>query len=381
MQIREILKKIYKKETLKTIYLNARFLLLKPLSILIPKKRLNIIDIRNILFLRHDRVGDMVLSLPAIRLLKKAFPYTSLTVLASVTNKDILLNNPYVDRVMIYHDFASYIREMRHERFDLAIDPFMTYELKPALMTILSGAKYRIGIEWAGRQILFPMDCPEYSPEKSFTEMMMELLLKMGIKPDNFNNPLILLTPDEKKEASSFLQSIHSNKRLVAIHPGAYYPSQRWHLDRFIDVARDISKNGWTCLFFIHGKEFPQFDDSVFKDEHNIHIIKQIPLRKFISILSLCELLVCNNSGPLHIAAELKIKTVSVMGPTVPAVWWPKGKGHIVIRKDYPCSPCNKAICEDHKCMNDISVEEVLEKVYQFLAGKTLPTNYSEGNK
>ncbi len=92
-------------------------------------------------------------------------------------------------------------------------------------------------------------------------------------------------------------------------------------------------------------------------------ILKDLNLREFISVVNHCNLFLCNNSGPLHIATALNIPTVSTMGPTIPFHWWPRGDNHIVLRKDLDCSPCKKGICETHECMELISTDEFLAAV------------------
>jgi ADP-heptose:LPS heptosyltransferase len=82
-----------------------------------------------------------------------------------------------------------------------------------------------------------------------------------------------------------------------------------------------------------------------------------------MALLSRCDLLVCNNSGPMHIAAALKVSTVSMIGPTVTPLWLPYGENNIVINKALSCSPCNRAVCKEHQCMTSITVDEVLEAV------------------
>ncbi|MCR4322082.1 MAG: hypothetical protein NUV74_17325, partial [Candidatus Brocadiaceae bacterium] len=120
------------KEALKKTYLSVRALFLWPLCLIKPRRSPEPGSIKEILFLRHDRIGDMALSLPAIRLLKKSFPHARLTVVASMSNKDILSNNPYVDEALVYNGIFDYIRHVRHRGFDLAIDPFHNnHELKP----------------------------------------------------------------------------------------------------------------------------------------------------------------------------------------------------------------------------------------------------------
>ncbi|MEK7846329.1 MAG: glycosyltransferase family 9 protein, partial [Nitrospinota bacterium] len=92
-------------------------------------------------------------------------------------------------------------------------------------------------------------------------------------------------------------------------------------------------------------------------------IIEHTGLRVFISLLSHCHLLLCNNSGPLHIATALKIPTVSTMGPSVPYLWWPAGENNIVLRKEIECSPCNKGLCSGHECMELITIDDMMEAV------------------
>ena len=358
MQINEIVKRIY---------LSVRAIFLRPLCLIKPMRSPEPGSIKEILFLRHDRIGDMALSLPAIRLLKNSFPHARLTVVASMSNKDVLSNNPYVDEVLVYNGIFDYIRHVRHRGYDLAIDPFHNnHELKPAFMTMLSGARYRIGFALAGREVFFSMKAPLYDEKKSFMQLMMLILSELGIANDKSDEPLIFITHDEKTEAEKSISTL-SGRRLVAIHPGAFYSSQRWPIDRFAEIAKDLSCHGFGVIFFAPAKEFPDFDKTVFKDSSHVLVISDIQMRRFIALLSLCEILICNNSGPLHIAGALKIKTVSMMGPTVPAVWWPHGKGHVVIRRGYPCSPCNKAVCETHECMADIMVKEVLEEIHKSL--------------
>lgn len=352
------------KDSLKEVYLNVRGVLLSPFLLFketrIPKKE----EIKTILILRHDGVGDMVLSTPLFRALKKNFPDARLTVLASQRNYGIIENNPNVDEILIYKGTGQFIKEVRKRGFDLAIDLFFTYEMKQAFMAYLSGAKYRIGFEEAGREIFFNVRGPITLPEKNMVEHLLDLSEKIGTKREGCE-PEIFLTEEEKKWASSFL----SEKGLaaaikIAIHPGAFYPSQRWPALRFGEIAKRIIKE-YEVKVLLFGDKGEKLLLKTIRDiaGEKTEIFCGLRLRQFIVLLNYCNLLICNNSGPLHIASALKIPTVSIMGPAVTPLWLPWGKNHIVIRKELPCSPCNKAECEDHSCMNLITVEEVMDAV------------------
>jgi len=116
-------------------------------------------------------------------------------------------------------------------------------------------------------------------------------------------------------------------------------------------------------LIFGAKREQKQITNIVKSMQNQPIVVNEIGLREFIAVLSFCNLLLCNNSGPLHIASGLGIPTVSTMGPTVPYLWLPIGKNHIVLRKALDCSPCDKAVCEEHYCMREISVEDFWEAV------------------
>jgi heptosyltransferase-2 len=99
-----------------------------------------------------------------------------------------------------------------------------------------------------------------------------------------------------------------------------------------------------------------------------------LELREFVALLSRCRLVVCNNSGPLHIATALGVPTVSTMGPTDPIRWWPEGDEHLVVRKPLWCSPCEEGVCPlgTHDCLMSISVDEMLAAVSEQLTGRPL---------
>ncbi len=88
-----------------------------------------------------------------------------------------------------------------------------------------------------------------------------------------------------------------------------------------------------------------------------------LTLDKLAGLIAVLRIMAANNSGPLHIAAALGVSTVSTMGPTAPEFWQPQGKNHVVIRRDLPCSPCDRAFCRGHECLESISVEEMEQAV------------------
>jgi lipopolysaccharide heptosyltransferase II len=352
------------KTLLKKPYLRMRRMFLFPLGLLNRKSPLKKDEIKRILLLRHDRVGDMVLSTPVFRALKTEYPDAKITVLASENNHDILQNNPNVDEVLIYKGMRSFMSEVHKKNFDMAIDLFLTHDLKQPFMTYISGAKYRLGFEDSGREIFFNMRSPSTLPQKRMVEHLSDLAVAAGAETVD-SEPEIFLSEEEKKWALSLLSDMGLEESLIiAVHPGAFYPSQRWPAERFGESARQIIEHCRTAIFIFGGKNERHLLEKI----RNIagdrsHIFCGLPLRQFMALLNCCSLLICNNSGPLHIASALRIPTVSMTGPTVVPLWLPPSENHIAVNKELQCSPCNRADCRDHSCMEQISVKEVMSEV------------------
>jgi heptosyltransferase-2 len=353
------------KAPLRTAYVKARSSLLWPILLLRKTKKLLKEEIRSILFLRHDRIGDMVISTAALRALRRAYPQAKITVLASQRNHEILAHNPHVDEILIYKGILWFLREIRPKDYDLVIDPFVTYELKQAFMTYLAGGKYRIGFEETGREIFFNVRGPMASSPKRMIEHLLDLVELLGGKREDCE-PEVFLSDEELQWASKALGSkgIDINKLTIAIHPGAYYPSQRWSAQRFGEVARRILEQRETNIILLGSRdEEPLLRDVKKIAGDGVQVFSGLKLRELMALLSKCDLLICNNSGPLHIASALKVPTVSMIGPTVTPLWLPCGKHDVVIKRELACSPCNKAVCRNHECMELITVDEVLEAV------------------
>jgi lipopolysaccharide heptosyltransferase II len=347
---------------------------LKALGLSVPKQQglPPLREIRNILCIRIDRVGDMVLSTPAFQAIKEACPQARLTVLGSPANAPILKNNPYVDQVIVYDRQAGLsgkvgqILQLRSHPFDLAVDLHADYELQTAFLAALSRSPHRIGFSAFGRELFFTGPSVSIEENKHTVDTMLDLLGKSGIISGSDRKPAIYVSAEEKKWARQWLDD-HGllKKNRIAVHPGAYYETQRWpaaHYAELIDLIRRRSR--LEVLLLGGPSDASGIEEILTRGKRDICVYLQDDLRKFLAILSQCRMLVCNNSGPLHCAAALDLPTLSFMGPTIKELWMPVGKGHRVLRRDeLPCIGCNSGYCKikTHDCMRLIMPETVFE--------------------
>lgn len=326
----------------KNVYLIIRRNLLLPFLLTRKIKIPQGSEIKKILVLRHDRIGDMVLSSGIFHALKKKYPAAFITVLASKTNSDIIQEDPDVDEVLIYKGVKWFIKEVRKKNIDLAIDLFFTYELKQALLTYISGAKYRLGFENAGREIFFNIKGPKTDHICSMGDHLFELISYLDIDTKD-HQPHLYLLSEEKEWAKNYLVShnIKKDRFKAAVHPGGFYPSQRWQADHFIKISKKLIEKFSLQIILFGDKNEEELLKSIKHKigSENVSMFCGLTLRQVMSLLSQCDIFLGNNSGLLHVAGALKIPAVSMMGPTNPVLWRPQGENNIVIRKDLECSP------------------------------------------
>ena len=369
------------KEILKKVYLTIRKEGLNTASFLAGIKKLRDTtydeEIRKILFIRIDRIGDLVLSTPVLKAIKKAYPLCELKVLASPGNRALLMNNPFVDTVEVYDHKASLaakaqvIRKLKQASFDLAIDPYADYELETALIAFLSKARRRIGFAAYGREVFFNLPATRINAKQHFIDLSFDVVTPVGINADD-RVPEIFVDESERRWAKDWLleHSIDSQP-IIGIHPGGHYKTQRWFPERFAEIACLIHKKYNVKPIIFGGPR----EANLIADIHSLtadvaKVFSADNLRQFAAILSCCNLLICNNSGPLHMAVALGVPTISFMGPTIKERWMPQGSIHAVLRiHDLPCIGCNAGHCriQTHDCMRLITPDMVMDCVSTIL--------------
>ncbi|MFO7870645.1 MAG: glycosyltransferase family 9 protein [Kiritimatiellia bacterium] len=331
-------------------------------------------ELESVLFVRLDRIGDMVLTTPMFQAVKNAFPDCTLQVLCAGYGAAVIENNPCIDRILALPDDRKSRREMlrtlRGQKPDLVIDPSLDVNPASALLSRRLSPKYSIGFAVAGKETLHSLPCPAARENKHLTEHHEDLLQRLGCSARG-TLPRIYLTDDEKTAAQALIEKhgLKPKDTIVALHPGGHYASQRWFPDRFAAVADALIESPGVHILIFQG---PGDSDDVAKIQKAMRgspvVMPPMDFRSFMACLSMCDLLLCNNSGPLHIAAALGVPTVSTMGPTLARRWWPVGPNHIVLRKELKCMPCKTGTCQSLECMNRVKPKEMTDGAREFLS-------------
>ncbi len=342
---------------------------------------------------RMKFIGDVVLTTPLIRTLRDTFPAAYLAYLGDAKSVSLLEHNPYLNEIIPF-DFSpkgvfnrntlfEQVRVaalLRKKKFDLAIDLFCNP--RSALLTFATGAPVRVGGDLHLRGKLYTIRIRDDGTPKSAIDFHYQSLKAAGIQPLHYKTE-IFLTEKENADARGFLkqQDIDVTKPVVAIHPGATWPSKLWLPERFAQLSDRIFAELHAQTVLTAG---PDDLEVVKKVRHaaskEARMLPVLSLRKLAAVLSQCSVFVTNDCGPMHIAVAVGTSTVGIFGSGEENIWFPYtqefpdgSSKHIALRKDVPCHPCHLNICNRTgegymECMKLLSVEEVFQEVKKRVA-------------
>lgn len=316
-------------------------------------------------------IGDTIWGTPAIRALKETYPSGYIGVLTTGAGAELLRGNPYIDRVFIFKRGARFfsilnlLRELRAEEFDIAFI-FHASDRIVWPLVFFTGASQIIGIIGQNKGLDFILTKAIKKEDVHAVEMRLRLAGEAGALFGSASAPALYLSEEEKKAASKFLVEMGLNRDslIIGLHPGAQKPFKRWPAERFIDTGRRLSREV-GCRIIITGdrKERGLCEYIATQITGAVSIAGMTNLRETAAIIERMRLFITNDTGPMHIAFALGTPTVALFCPTDPMLCGPyKVKNAITIKRPVICNPCIGKGCEVPVCMEQITVEEVVEK-------------------
>lgn len=322
---------------------------------------------QRVVFVRTDRLGETLLNLPAMAAVKAALPNASLTVLVHPQLHALLEIVPWIDHVLTYlrplnrpwwAGARRLGRQLRSQRFDIAIVSNPMKELHVAAW--LAGIPQRVGYDrkW-GRLLTHRLPDRKALGERHEVEYNLDLVGQLGLA---VSVPPWQLPPLDREwgEVQQLLQQ--QGHRLatpfIAIHPWTSNPAKRWSVERFQSLIERCATEAGREVVIIGGPEEAGVPLSVrSSDRAIVNLVGRLTLRQLAAVLQRAQLLISNDSGPVHLAAAVNTRTVVLFGTsnaaTGPRRWGPWGQGHVVIWRP---------------SMDAITVEEVFHAIQRQLA-------------
>jgi len=321
-------------------------------------------------------IGDTVMSLAALRELRRIFPETHLAVYVKEWVAWVLRGQGIADEIISFPDDESGFKNRgKLRRFDAAV--LFQNAFRAALLAKISGIRERIGYSTDGRSFLLTRKAEPRIKQMGRHQVYyyLDLLYQTGISDIDYLNtpdfrPDISITPTVSglRKAGELLkkEGIKDDSRpLIGINPGAYFgPAKRWQTDRYGKLADQLnSRHGGDILVFGSSSENPIAEQIAgHMSKKPVILTGKTDLETYIALLSLLRVFVTNDSGPMHLAAALDIPQVAIFGSTDEIATGPFSSQATVLHKHVECSPCLLRECPiDMRCFTSISVEEVLE--------------------
>jgi heptosyltransferase-3 len=366
-------------------------------------------DVENILVIKLRHIGDVLLTVPVFRSLKENFPQARVSALVNKGTEGVLKNHPLIDEILVFDrdlkklppvkkilGTRDFVGDIRRRRFDMTVD--LTGGDRPALISRLSGARYRIGWEskkgfWGKRRLYTHLAKPDHRRHTVLQNL--EILQACGIATAR---PVVdfFPTPADEAWARETLQnpSISEKAPLVHVHPTARWLFKCWD-DRKMAVVFDWLLNQGVSVVMTSSPSRDEMaraqqiiDQMASVEAHAgtfLNLCGRTTLGQLGALSARSDLFFGVDTAPMHLAAAVGTPVVALFGPTAVFNWGPwdnnacldlQGEGafpkrngnqrmgkNIVLQRDWECVPCQRDGCEGSKvsrCIMDISSEEVI---------------------
>jgi ADP-heptose:LPS heptosyltransferase len=327
----------------------------------------------NILVMDFGQLGDVVLSLPALRALRGRFPNARITVAVGQPAGEIARLSGYVNEVLTIDrvglrdgaklisilKILQFVKKVRQSQFDLVVDLHSYYETN--LLGFASGAPKRLYARRPTRSLDYLANFeprPPREEERSLRHQVdcyLDVLIPLGVK-DAVRVPLLKTRPEDDRAVEAILRRAKADTGapLVGIFPGAGHPSRRWPLERFAELADYLVRNdGMRVLVFAGPEEAAMVQQMRGMFPSSTLILSRLRISELASALARLAVFVANDTGPMHVAAAVGTSVVVLLNRPTPNTFIPLGEAHRLIFS---------------RMIREITTEQVYEATCELLA-------------
>jgi len=326
------------------------------------------------LILRPDRLGDVVLSTPLPREIKKKFPNAFIAVLVRNYTKAIYLNNPHVDEILVEEElgnsFYAKVKKIRSFKFSQAISLLPTK--KNNQLIFWAGIRRRIGVGHKLYQFLTNAKTVyrrKYIPLKSEADYCLDSLRKIGVQEPSTAVKIHLSKEEEQKKVELRNKFAANSEIVVGIHATSGNSAPNLSLGEYKKLAELLTKENRIKIFLTE-KSAPEELKNI---DGVSYYFEELSLRETIVAFSALDILISASTGPMHIAAALKVKTLSVFCPLPacePKLWGPQGnQAYFVMPDESYCAnqcPGDPRLCK-FEGVGGINAEKVYRHLKEVL--------------
>lgn len=344
----------------------------------------------SILLILVAGIGDLVLGSAAIRAIRNGHPDAEIDLLTNSQVIPIAQKYPYIDKVWPFpirdilrdkkgmKDGFSALADLRRQKYDMCVNLFKVDSSAGAIrmgaLFVAVGAKRRIGHDRHGFGTFLTKKAPsETFGTRHVADAMIEVARLAGGKPDDNGIEVFSDSESESRCRDIVNQAgLNGEKIIVGINPGGDRRTKRWSGEKFGGVAKKLIEEYGAGIIIFGGPGEEKFADEIYEAAGQGRVLNmagKLKISDLIYISGELDLMITNDSGPMHIAAAAGAPIVCVFGPDDPNLtspYMPTDK-YIVVRTDYDCQPCFSDECENVRCMNDLNVEDVFSAAREII--------------
>jgi heptosyltransferase-2 len=346
-------------------------------------------EIRRVVVRGTNWVGDAVLTIPALRELRRLLPSAHITLATRSCARGLFADADFLDDLLVYdrgaRDFGAVLRQTREWRrrsFDLAI--LFQNAFEAGLIARAAGVPLRLGYATDGRRALLthPLPVPPWHAERHEVYYYLNIVAELerlldGASTVDDHEPRFALkvSAARRSQALELLRAegavAGDGRAMVALCPGSTNSrAKRWPAERYAALADLLIERAGAQVLLIGSRDEEEVSREVARRMRGRAVVLtgRTELAQAVAVLSLADALVTNDTGPAHIAAALERPTLVIFGPTIPTTTRPYSPLAEIIRRPPDCAPCMLRDCPiDHRCMTAITPEEVYARTVRLL--------------
>jgi ADP-heptose:LPS heptosyltransferase len=364
----------------------------------------------NILFIRLRRVGDIIMTTPAVEAVKRALPRAAISYVVEEPFRRLVEGNPRIDRVIAIPakqgagDFARFVRQLRRETYDVIVD----FHGGPRASRIawLAKGKFKAGYKLKYKSWIYDVRVPRSAGSGPIhsVENHLNLVRALGIEVEAPPPRLFLAeaNPDEKARLDRlWAENGLGGSKAVILHVGAGNEFRDWGERNLAALAGKLAEAPGSRIVLVGAEADRERAERIAAECGKpvesaataapirpaddpignapkiaggeratvISLAGKINLIELREVIARAALYVGPDSGPMHIAATTRTPIVALFGPTLPANFSPWQAEATIVQKDLACRPCKQRDCVtgDFRCLQTVTVDEVLAAARKYL--------------
>ncbi len=324
-------------------------------------------------------LGDVILSLPLVQVLKKSMPDSLIDFMCIPAVSEVLSGNPYINDLIIFDKhgtekgvsgFRKTVNRVRENKYDTVIS--VQRYTRSSLIAKLSGAPRRISFETSSMNYFYTDRIPYRSVHE--IERVLDLLKPLGIEKNGLVLPELFPSDDDTKEVDKIFRGlgIKEKSEIICIAPGSVWFTKRFPEEKFVELLNKMDSEKFKVALVGGPGDTNLCERIISKTTHNevYSFAGKLSVLQSAELIKRSALLITNDSAPLHIANAVGTKVIALFGSTVKDFgFYPVGKNDRLFEinglKCRPCSDHGRKSCPVHTfdCMNNIPVNDIFSEI------------------